>query len=167
MFPSGSFTMFFAVFPSVGLWCSQSVKFKKNQNDVLKITQSGTFRMFLTVFPQCAAFGTFWENSRKIARTFKMFPVFQFPGHTRCTGQFSTGWNCGRREWIFHTLFNRMRGHPFCPHYFTCKKDGGDTMKFLLWCMPAERDKPQEHFSTWQEGLISVTQLYKPFSHED
>jgi len=47
MFPSGSFTVYFAVFPPVQSQCSQLVKFEMNQNDVLKMFQGGTFAVFL------------------------------------------------------------------------------------------------------------------------
>ena len=45
MFLSGSFTVYFVVFPPVWLWCSQWAKFEMNQNDVPKMFQGSTFRM--------------------------------------------------------------------------------------------------------------------------
>ncbi|KAF9643138.1 hypothetical protein BDM02DRAFT_3132630 [Thelephora ganbajun] len=79
MFLSGSFKGLFVMSQVVQLQCSQSVKLKMSQNHVPEMFLSGIFGMSLKFRSRYTTFGKFSGNSGDIARTFKMFPVFQFP----------------------------------------------------------------------------------------
>ena len=81
VFLSGSFEMYFVMFPAVWSQCSQPVKLKMNQNGVLEMFLSGTSRMSWHFRPWWTTFGKIWGNFGNTASTFKMFPVFWFPWH--------------------------------------------------------------------------------------
>jgi hypothetical protein len=69
MFPSGSFEMYFAMSPSVRSQCTESVKFKMNQNDVTEMMPSGTFGMSPSFQPPSTNFGKFQGNFGNTANT--------------------------------------------------------------------------------------------------
>jgi len=66
MFPSGSFTVYFAVFPVVWSQCSQPVKLEMSWNSVPEMFLSGTFRMYWHFCPWCTTFGKFPVNAQFI-----------------------------------------------------------------------------------------------------
>ena len=89
MFPSGSFTVYFAVFPAVWLWCYQLGKCKMNQNDVPKMFQGGTFAIFLMFSHSVPLLGHFGKTLGTLQQ------------HVWETGKLGTFWMFLRCSWGF------------------------------------------------------------------
>ena len=100
MFLSGSFEMTFVMFRVVRSQCSQSVKFKMNQNGAPKMFPSGTFRMSWHFYPWCTTFGKFLghfgDTARKCLGNWKTGNILNEPNiYPKCPGNFPKVVHCG------------------------------------------------------------------------